>query len=251
MPAFFFRELRALLRLTHVLWLIARGIITIRLFFGHWGDEQRRAMKQDWSRRLVAALGVSYSANQAELPAGILIVCNHISWLDVFILNAIAPTTFVCKDDVKSWPAIGWLVEHSGTLFIERGSRAAAARSAQAMAARLHAGERVAIFPEGTTTQGKSMLPFRPALFQAAVDAQVPVQPACLRYLDPAGNITIAPAYDGDLSFAQSMLNILRAPTLHAHMHFLPTLPPGTARRELTLQSESAIASALGFPLTP
>ncbi len=251
MPTSVFRELRAAWRLTRVVGLVLRGIFMVRFRFQGWSQEVRRARKQDWSRRLVEALGVSFAANRADLPAGILIVCNHISWLDVFVMNAITPTTFVCKDDVKDWPAIGWLVEHSGTLFIERGSRTAAARSAQAMAARMAGEERVAVFPEGTTTQGTSMLPLRAALFQAAIDAQAPVQPASLRYRDASGAICTTPAYDGDLSFGQSMLNIVRASGIRAELRFLDALTPADDRRELARLSETAIALDLGLLLDP
>ncbi|MBS1209563.1 MAG: acyltransferase family protein [Proteobacteria bacterium] len=246
-----FRDIRAAWRLIHVVWLVLRGIATVRICFPRWGAVQQRAMKQAWSRRLVEVLGVRIDPCDVQLPASTLIVCNHISWLDVFVMNALTPTTFVCKDEVKDWPALGWLVEHSGTLFIERGSRAAAARSAQAMTMRLTGGERIAVFPEGTTTQGSSMLPFRAALFQAAIDAQVSVQPASLRYRDATGARSHAPAYDGDLSFGQSMLNIVRASGIHAEIRFLEALAPTCGRRELARLSEAAITRDLGFMPIP
>lgn len=251
MLASLFRETRAAWRLSCVAWLILRGTIMVRVFFPYWSEARRRTLKQSWSRRLVAVLGVKVDACEASLPASTLIVSNHISWLDVFIINAITPTTFVCKDEVKDWPGIGGLVEYSGTLFIARGSRTAAARSAQAMAARLSFDERVVVFPEGTTTQGTSMLPFRAALFQAAIDAQVPVQPACLRYRDAQGQISLAPAYDGDITFVQCILAIARASGLRAELKFLAPLPASHSRRDLARLSETAIACELGLSLDP
>lgn len=245
------REIRAAWRLSCVAWLILRGTIMVRFFFPCWDETRRRRLKQSWSRRLVAVLGVRIDPCAATLPASTLIVSNHISWLDVFIINAIMPTTFVCKDEVKDWPAIGGLVEFSGTLFIARGSRTAAARSAQAMAARLSGEERVVVFPEGTTTDGTTMLPFRAALFQAAIDAQVTVQPACLRYRDAQGNISLAPAYDGDITFGQCILAIVRASGIHAELKFLAPLPASHSRRDLARLSESVIASELGLSLDP
>jgi 1-acyl-sn-glycerol-3-phosphate acyltransferase len=151
---------------------------------------------------------------------------------------------------VKAWPAIGALVEHTGTLFIERGNRAAAARSAQAMAERLRAGERVAVFPEGTSTAGTHMLPFRAALFEAAIEAAAPVQALALRYVDEAsGHTSLAPAYHSEISFGQSMLSIVRGPSFCARLQMLEPLSAAADRRALALQSESAIASALGFLL--
>ena len=242
-----FREIRACWRILQVIALVFGGIAIVRLLFPFWSKPRQRRIKQAWSARLVATLGVRIDATGPQIPEQTLIVSNHISWLDVFVINALTPATFVCKDDVKSWPAIGWLVEHTGTLFIERGSRAAAARSAQAMTARFGAGERVAIFPEGTTTQGTHLLPFRAALFEAAVSAAARVQPLALQYQDAAGQLSRAPAYDGDISFGESMLAIVRSNGLKARLQILPLLDTSESRRELALASESSIAQALGF----
>lgn len=244
-----FRTLRSLWRIAQVVLLVLAGIAIVRMLFPHWSPLRRRQVKQAWAARLVATLGVRIESAGEAFPEQALIVSNHVSWLDVFVINALTPATFVCKDDVKHWPAIGWLVAHTGTLFIERGSRAAAARSAQAIAERLQAGERVAIFPEGTTTQGLHLLPFRAALFEAALGAGCAVQPLALRYLDETGKPSIAPAYDGDVSFGQSMLSIARSTGLRARLQVLPALPPTADRRALALHSETAIATALGFSL--
>jgi 1-acyl-sn-glycerol-3-phosphate acyltransferase len=243
------REIRAAWRLSQLIWLLAWGFATIRFAFPRWSEDKRRTVKQAWSAKLLDALGVKPVICSAELPPGTLIVSNHISWLDVFVINAFTPSCFVCKNDVKSWPFIGKLVAYSGTMFIERGSRTAAARSAHAIAARLSAQERVAIFPEGTTTQGTSILPFQAALFQAALDAGVPVQPVALRYLDAHGEHCFAPAYSGDTGFGESLLAIARTSGLRAELHWLEILPPKHERRELTRQAESAISKALGMSL--
>jgi len=139
------------------------------------------------------------------------------------------------------------LVENSGTLFIERGSRTAAAQSAKAIAARLLAKECVTISPGGATTQGTSILPFLAALFQAALDAGVPVQPAALRYLDSLGEPCLAPAYVGEIGFGESLLAIARVSGLQAELRWLATLPPENERRELTRQAEISITAALGL----
>lgn len=244
-----FREIRAFWRLCVVVVLICGGIPTVCMVFPFLGPELKRRIKQRWAAFLIYTLGVRIDTSTRDLPAGVLVVCNHISWLDVFILNALSPTTFVCKDDVKSWPALGTLVSHSGTLFIERGSRSAAARTAQSMATRLQQGERVAVFPEGTTTQGTTLLPFRAALFQAAIEAETDVQPVALRYLDPRGEHCLAPAYDGDVTFLESMLAIVRTPRIIARLEFLECLSGTLDRRELARQTEKLVASALGLAL--
>lgn len=241
------REVRAIWRIVCTLSLVLAGLGMVRVLFPRWSAPRCRHLKQLWSRLLVGTLGVRIAPCRPNLPSSALIVCNHISWLDVFVLNALSPTTFVCKDEVKDWPGIGSLVRYSGTLFIARGSRAAAARTAQAIAARLAGEERVAVFPEGTTTQGTSLLPFKAALFESAIQAGSPVHPVCLRYADAHGRPSTAPAYDGDLSFVRSLLNIVRSHGLQAQLNFLEALPPGRERRHLAREAEARIAAALNL----
>lgn len=240
------RELRCAIRLTRVGLMILAGIAIVRLLFPFWSPQTRRRVKQRWAGLLVASLGIRLSAHGQASPDG-LVVSNHISWLDVFVINAVAPTTFVCKADVRDWPGIGWLVEHTGTLFIDRNSRSAAARSAQEMSARLQQGERIAIFPEGTTTGGEQLLPFKPALFESAAASAVGVQPVAIRYTDAQGRRSRAPAYDGDISFAASLLALGRAHQLTATLTHLPSLPSGLDRREYSQRSGHVIAAALGL----
>src|SRR5690606_26195244 len=107
---------------------------------------------------------------------------------------------FVSKDDVRKWPLIGWLCARTDTVFLERGSRVAAQRARENLVEALHRGKRVALFPEGTTTRGDTVLPFHSALLQAAIDAGTPVTPVVLRYRSGDGSPSIAPAYVDDIS---------------------------------------------------
>ena len=172
---------------------------------------------------------------------------NHISWLDIYVINALVPAAFVAKDDVKGWPLIGWLCEHTETIFIERGSRAAAQRTRETMTGCLRAGAHVAVFPEGTTTGGDRVLPFHAALFQSAIDAGVPVVPLALHYVDRQGNPSRAPAYDGDITLWQSMRTIVRADGIAVDLRVLELLESRTAeRRQLSARCHYAIACHLG-----
>lgn len=240
-------ECRAAWRLLRLAAHLARGLYMVRWRFPHWDEARRRAVKLAWSRRLLCCLGVRQDGARAGLPPACLIVSNHVSWLDIFVINAMTETHFVCKDEVRHWPVIGWLVAQSGTVFIERGSRAAAARTAQTLVATLGRGERVVVFPEGTTTDGHALLPFKSALFQSAVDAGVPVAPAALRYLDRDGHPSRAPAYDGDITFWECLRNIARAEGLCVEVSLLPLLPTGLERRELAETSWQRIADGLGM----
>ena len=111
------------------------------------------------------------------LPPGRLVVANHLSWLDIFAIDALCPASFVAKSEIARWPLVGTLVARAGTLFIERGRRHAVHRLIEHIERSLQAGGRVAVFPEGTTGAGHALLPFHANLIQAAVDAQAPVVP--------------------------------------------------------------------------
>lgn len=210
----------------------------------------RRALKRRWSRQLLDTLGIGLrkvgGGRTADIPAGLLI-CNHISWLDIFVINALAPAAFVSKDDVRDWPLFGWLSAKTETIFLARGSRAAAQRTRETMLARLQAGTHVTVFPEGTTTAGDRVLPFHAALFQSAIDARMPVVPLVLRYLDADGQPSRAPAYDGDVTLLQCLLAIVRAGGLAAEVRILAPLDSALAdRRHLAARCHHAIAWHLG-----
>ena len=243
---FLIRETRSVWRLFRLVLLFGRGLWTVGVHFPRWDEPQRRRVKQAWSSRLLSCLGVCLPRQGLSLPEGALIVSNHISWLDIFVINALTPTHFVCKDEVRDWPLIGWLVEQTDTVFIARGSRVAAARTAREIRARLEADERVVVFPEGTTTCGEKLLPFRTALFQAAVESESPVQPIALRYTNRTGERSEAPAYAGETSFWECLRGIVCEPALFVELQTLDVLS-GLERREFAARAEAAIAQALGL----
>jgi 1-acyl-sn-glycerol-3-phosphate acyltransferase len=142
----------------------------------------------------------------------VLLVANHISWLDILVLHAARHCRFVSKSDIRHWPLIGALATGSGTLYIERASRRDAMRVVHHMADALRAGEVVAVFPEGTTGNGIHLLPFHANLIQAAISADAPVVPAALRFVDTlSGQTSLAPSYIGDESLVGSLWRTLSA----------------------------------------
>lgn len=209
----------------------------------------RRALKRRWSRQLLEILGIrlKVGAGRTALPPG-LIVSNHISWLDIFVINALAPAAFVSKAEVRAWPLIGWLCVHTETIFLERGSRAAAQRTRSVLVAHLRAGDHVALFPEGTTTVGDRVLPFHGALLQSAIDAGRPVLPLALRYVDRHGQPSRAPAYVGEVTLWQTLQAITCTGGLTAELRVLEPVVTSTtcARRALAQHCQAAIAWHLG-----
>jgi 1-acyl-sn-glycerol-3-phosphate acyltransferase len=183
------------------------------------------------------------------VPRAGFLVANHVSWLDIFALNAVAPAAFVSKDDVRSWPLIGWLSIHNETLFLERGSRSAAMRAKQRIAAKLRQGACVAVFPEGTTTEGEQVLPFHSALFESAIEAGTAVCPVALAYSARDGSPSSAAAYAGDTTMWQSLRAVLAAGSLTVHVAFLPAVDAvGADRRMLAHRAHGAVAHWLRYP---
>jgi len=171
------------------------------------GPAQRVQAVEQWSRDMLQALGVTLHA-QGEVPTRgpVLIVCNHVTWLDILVLHACAHARFVSKSEVHHWPLIGPMAAAAGTLFIERASRRDAMRVVHQMVAALQAGDVLAVFPEGTTSDGLQLLPFHANLIQAALSAGAPVLPAALRYVDGhSGQTSQAVSFVGDESLVASL----------------------------------------------
>lgn len=239
-------------RVARTLMHVLSGLLLAATVFP-WANERTRLfLKARWSRQLLAMLGVRLFGEGAP-PGGGLLVANHISWLDIFAVNALAPATFLSKDDVRHWPLIGWLASRVGTLFLERGSRAAAQRAKEHLIAELRAGRLVGVFPEGTTGFGDHVMPFHAALFQSAIDAGVEVMPALIRYTDRLGNPSLAAAYVGETSLWECMRSIVKASGLTARVAFLPAVAAsGADRRHLAHHSHQLIGHALArFIPTP
>ncbi|MDD5298031.1 MAG: lysophospholipid acyltransferase family protein [Rhodocyclaceae bacterium] len=238
--------MRAACRISRFALHLAYGVATVAMVYPFAGGALRVWLKQRWSRQLLSMLGVRLPGRESARQAGGMLVANHISWLDIFVINAVAPSAFVSKDEVKAWPVIGWLSTKADTIFIERGSRRAAHRTAEHLQECLLQGQRVAIFPEGTTSDGSQVLPFHSALIQPAVDAGCAIQPVVLRYRDRNGRPSQAPAYVGDTSLWQSVRAIVMASGLSAEPHFLPPVPAvGTDRRHLAATLHRHISHAL------
>lgn len=202
-----------------------------------------------WSARLLALLGIELTQHGRVADGPLLLVGNHVSWLDILAINAVRPVRFVSKADVRAWPLLGWMVGCAGTLFIERERKRDALRVVHQIAAALQQRQIVAVFPEGTTGDGHALLPFHANLLQAAIATGAPVQPVALRYADRAAPVSAAAAYVGDMSLAQSIWRIVNADGLRVDVALLAPLPSAAAeRRALAETLRARIAAALGPP---
>ena len=239
-------------RLARVIFHLIRGLATCALVFPWAGVALRERLVRRWSARLLAICRVRVEhlpGAQSSVPplAHALIVSNHISWLDIFLINSLHPCRFVAKAEIRAWPVVGWLVAQAGTVFIARGNRRDLRHIFKGLVDALGQGQRVAFFPEGTTASQGQLLPFHANLFEAAIDARVPVQPYALAYVDARGGWHPAVDYTGETTFVDSMLRILQGEPVVARLGCLtPIASEGAHRRELSAQAREAIAQALG-----
>lgn len=239
-------QLKAWGRLARALVHTLRGLLTILLVFPRLNEAQKHASVQRWSRQMLACINVKLVVRgNCAVEGPLLLVANHISWLDITSLHAARYCRFVSKADIKAWPVIGRLASGVGTLFIERESRRDAMRVVHTMAASLKAGDVIAIFPEGTTSEGRELLPFHANLFQAAISADAPVQPVLLQFINVAtGEPSYKPAYVGDDSLAESVWRTLCAPDIAVVITFgEPQHAQDRDRREWSLALRDSVAA--------
>jgi 1-acyl-sn-glycerol-3-phosphate acyltransferase len=222
------------------------GALICALVFPRLTPPQRMQRVGRWSARMLDLLGISVQHSGPVRVGPVLLVANHISWLDILAINAVQPARFVSKADVRHWPFLGWLVACGGTLFIERERKRDALRVVHQVAEALRSGEIVAVFPEGTTSDGHGVLPFHANLLQAAIATESPVQPIALRYSDAKRAVSPAGSYVGDTSLAASLWSAVQAEGLCVRV--LVDLAEGTRqldRRALAEKLRDGIARRL------
>jgi 1-acyl-sn-glycerol-3-phosphate acyltransferase len=210
---------------------------------------RRRLALQRWSAKLVRHLAARLTVH-GEPPrhgdAPFMIVANHVSWLDIFVINAAVPTRFVAKSEVRGWPLIGWLCVKADTLFIERGRRRDLARLDEVIVNALRDDAGMGVFLEGTTTDGSEVLPFHSSLLRPAQLVNVPIIPVAIQYRRSDGSICTEAAYDGDKSALDTLRLMLTQHEIHVHIHFLPPLAAsGMHRKELARRARALIVERL------
>jgi len=240
-----------LVRLLRLLLHLVRGLLIAWLRYPRLPEAEQLVQKRRWSQTLLSILAVSIRGQgfSRKLPQRCMLVLNHISWLDIFVIDARFPATFIAKSEIRRWPVVGWLCSLVGTLYIERGKRSAARHARKMVARELERGVLIAVFPEGTTTHGRSLERFHAALFQPALDAAATLQPVALCYLDGRGQHTDAAGYVGETSLLDSVWAIVSTRRIVVELKLLEPIPAGAhTRRSLADQAEAAIAAELGVP---
>lgn len=239
---------RGAFRLSRMIGLLAWGWYLAVWPLRYHVPAKRHAVVARWAQRMLQAMGIQQRLGGIAPGQGpLLLVANHISWLDILVLLAYFPCRFVAKAEVKAWPVIGTMAEASGTLFIERESKRDVIRVVHHIAQALSQGEWVAVFPEGTTSDGRDVLPFHANLFQAAIATHTPVQPVTIAYLDTQESL-VSPhiAYVGDDPILRSLWRTLRRKAIIAQVQVLSRSGETLVNRRSCAQwHEQAIRGAL------
>ncbi|MFD3614751.1 lysophospholipid acyltransferase family protein [Streptomyces sp. NPDC058676] len=212
----------AVLRLVAVTVLVAIGVLLSPLC-----GLMPAAVVRRWCRAVVRAAGVRVRVTGGAAPTGgLLLVANHISWLDIPLLGAVRPGRMLAKVEIRRWPVVGPLAAR-GALFIERDRLRALPATVAGVAEALRTGSAVVAFPEGSTWCGRAQGPFRRAVFQAALDAGVPVQPVRIHYRTARGAASTAPAFVGEDTLLASLWRVASARGLVAEVEVRDAIPPG------------------------
>lgn len=208
---------------------------------------RRGVLFRRWCQTVLKVLGIRLNPRGRCPESASLVIANHLSYLDVMVLGADVPMVFVAKSEVASWPVVGPLCSFVGTLYIDRTSRAGLPAVTNSVANLMAAGIRVMVFPEGTTTVGDQLLPFRPALLQPAIDQGAAVACATLMYETPPGSIPAQASvcWVGDAPFAPHVYGFLGLPSIDAHVVWADGVLKEKSRRELATRAHGVIASEL------
>jgi 1-acyl-sn-glycerol-3-phosphate acyltransferase len=245
MKAFFRNPLRVTGRLV---WFAAEILVFLLDYLVHIalrpGIPLTRARAQ-WlqasCRRTLRVVGVK-TRTSGPIPTRGLIVSNHLSYLDILVLSAITPSVFVSKSEVKHWPVFGMFARLSGTLFLQRTRRSDVARLNRQIAAVLDTGVPVVLFPEGTSSDGSHVLPFKSSLLEPATGQEHPVSVSCIRYSLRDGNPAEDVCYWGDMTLLPHLVNFLSKRRVRAHVTFAPIERSPSCRKELARHLHAEIA---------
>jgi len=215
------KHLLAIVKFVRVLGCILGAYWDIRIKFPQFNDEQQARYVEVWARGMLAIMGIEVRVKGHPAQGPVLMAANHISWLDILVMHAACHCRFVAKSEIRSWPLLGVLTTGGGSLYIERSSNRDAMRVVHQMAEALQQGQVLAVFPEGVTGDGITVQPFHANLLQAAISAEVPIQPIALQFIDAhTHTISLAPCYRDDDTLVSSLWRTLCAPPLLAQVRY-------------------------------
>lgn len=243
-------KLTRLVRATRLFFHIAFGLLTAALVLPRVSPQKRDRIIRRWSKGLLNVFNIRL-VTHGSVPdpqiAGVMFVANHVSWLDIHVIHSICTVRFIAMAEIRRWPVFGWLAHQANTLFTDRAKRQEAGRMVEITTDSLRAGDSLCYFPEGTTTEGRDLKPFKASLMQAAINANTYIWPIAIRYPDVDGQP------NPDLSYANtnlfgSLKKVLAQQAPIAEVYFNePITTAGQDRRQLSELARASIAQSLGL----
>lgn len=219
------------------------GILCI-VFFPIINRESRRNLIKLWSLLLLKIFKINLIVNndlkKILAKKNYLIVSNHISWLDIFVINSAYPVTFVAKHSISKWPILNWLVKASETIFIDRKKITKIKETSKEIEDYLESKGSICIFPEGTSTDGSRLLDFKSNLLQTAINKDIEILPVAIQYLHD-NKFCSAPAYYNDLSLFDSIINLIKLDNIVAKLTILPEIKSSFDRKVLANKAYAKI----------
>jgi 1-acyl-sn-glycerol-3-phosphate acyltransferase len=239
--------IRQLLRLLATATMLMAGVVLAAVLPLLDPAQRQRALRA-WHRAVLRALRIQLEITGGDRfaapAAGILVVSNHVSWLDLVVLGAVQPLRMVAKSEIRDWPVVGPLARRSGTIFVDRERLSTLPRTVAAISRELAGGAAIGVFPEGTTWCGLATGRFRPAVFQAALDSATPVRPVALRYCLAGTGATTVASFVGSTTLWEAVLRVAGVHGVLVKVHLLPPLPTaGLDRRTLATRAEAAVTA--------
>ena len=221
---------------------LVENAITIPFFAKSRRLHARAAWLRRWSRFACRVVGIRVTT-RGSVPRSGLLVCNHLSYLDVIVLSSAQPCVFVAKRDVAAWPLFGWLARAAGTIFVDRERRLASADVVDLVREAVAGGSLVVLFPEGTSSDGSTVLPFKSALLESAVELRCPVAAAAIEYALDDGSVADEVCYWGDMTLVPHLLNLFFKREIRSTCSFsLPRIRVGN-RKEIAHELREEVVS--------
>lgn len=244
------RAVRFIIRLVLLVVLIVLGLILTGLIFPMLSHSARERGVQSWSKLLLLVLGVRVKIEGSPIQnSAVMLVSNHVSWVDIFILNSCRTTFFVAKKEIRDWPIVGRLVVQTGTIFVDRSSRSAMRGVNKELGERFAKGMCTGLFPEGTTSDGLSVKSFFGGLLEAPLKAQIPIQPVAI-LLYHKGQRSSFSSFIGDETLVHNIWILLSNFGISVTVRYLDPItqlgePSGLSRNEAANLSHKLIKAEI------
>jgi 1-acyl-sn-glycerol-3-phosphate acyltransferase len=221
---------------------LAENALTILFFTRNNHLRARAAWLHRWSRFACRVLGIR-AMTRGSMPQIGLLVCNHLSYLDILVLSSIQPCVFVAKRDVAGWPLFGWLARAAGTIFIDRERRLSSSKVIGLVRNAIAGGSVVVLFPEGTSSDGSTVLPFKSALLESAVQLRCPVTSASIQYALDDGSVADEVCYWRDMTLVPHLFNLFFKREIRSTCSFSLPKIRSDSRKEIARELREEIVS--------